>query len=120
PVASATALAGAGFPTHVIGFATDDPTNRANLDAIAAAGGTTEAIFADDATSLSAAMSDIVNDSILIETCNGVDDDCDFLTDEGFTLYCNVPAMVTTPSLCADPGETVCDGVDDNCDGAID
>src|SRR5690606_15255330 len=32
----------------------------------------------------------------------------------------NVPAMVTTPSLCADPGETVCDGVDDNCDGAID
>ncbi|MCZ7687233.1 MAG: VWA domain-containing protein [Sandaracinaceae bacterium] len=120
PVAAATALRTAGFPTYVIGFATDDATVRANLDAIAAAGGTTRAIFADDATTLSTAISAIVNDSILVETCNGADDDCDGLADEGFTLYCNLPGGVTSRTLCADPGETACDGADDNCDGAID
>ncbi len=120
PVSAAGALAGAGFPTYVIGFATPDPAARANLDAIASAGGTTSAIFADDSTTLSAAISDIVNDSILIETCNGADDDCDGLTDEGFTLYCNVPGGTSARTLCADPGETVCNGADDNCNGAID
>ncbi len=54
------------------------------------------------------------------EVCNGVDDDCDVLIDEGFVKFCNRPGGVMTMSLCANPGETVCDGVDDNCDGRID
>jgi MYXO-CTERM domain-containing protein len=120
PVSAASALNAAGFRTHVIGFATDALDVRANLDAIAAAGGTTSAIFADDATTLSSAISRIVNDSILIETCNQRDDDCDGQVDEGFRLFCNVPGGVTTPNLCGDPGETRCDGVDDNCDGRTD
>jgi hypothetical protein len=120
PVAAAGALSAAGYLTYVIGFATDDPTVRSDLDAIAAAGGTSSAIFADDSTTLAAAISGIVNDSILTETCNGVDDDCDGNVDEGFTLYCDRPGGTTSLSLCADPGETVCDGVDDNCDGNVD
>jgi hypothetical protein len=120
PVAAANALRSAGILAYVIGFATPDPAARANLDAIAAAGGTTRAIFADDATSLSAAISEIVNGSILVETCNGADDDCDGQTDEGFVLYCDRPAGTSTLSLCTDPGERLCDGVDDNCDGRTD
>ena len=127
PVASSNALRLAGFPVHVIGFATPDPTVRATLNAIATAGGTDggapggdTAIFVSDATALSASISDIVNSSILTEVCDGIDNDCDALVDEGYTLYCNVPGGVSSPTLCADPGETVCNGVDDNCDGAVD
>ena len=120
PNAAASALSAAGYPVYVIGFATADPGVRADLDAIASSGGTTSAIFADDSTQLAAAVSGIVADSILTEICNGVDDDCDTLIDEGFTLYCDVPGGTTSASLCADPGERVCDGVDDNCDGEID
>jgi hypothetical protein len=103
----------------VIGIAID-AGSRAQLDAIAAAGGTGSAIFVDDSAALSAAIARIVNESILIETCNGLDDDCDTLVDEGFVLYCNRPAGVTSLRLCTDPGETVCDGVDDNCNGRVD
>jgi hypothetical protein len=119
PVAAASALRSAGFPVHVIGFAID-AGSRAQLDAIAAAGGTGSAIFVDDSAALSAAIARIVNESTLIETCNGLDDDCDTLVDEGFVLYCNRPAGVTSLRLCTDPGETVCDGVDDNCNGRVD
>jgi hypothetical protein len=129
PIAAATQLRNADYFTYVIGFATSDPTERATLNAIATAGGTDggaaggdTAIFVNDATTLSAALSDIVNSSILIETCNERDDDCDGLIDEGFTLYCRRqgPSPVLTPTLCGDPGETVCDGVDDNCNGLVD
>ncbi len=118
PIASAAALRAAGYSVYVIGFATR-PDYAAQLNSIASAGGTAAAIFANDSVELSSAISDIVNDSILYETCNGVDDDCDGLIDEGYVLYCNRPG-VTTQSLCVNPGETLCNGVDDNCDGRID
>ncbi len=44
------------------------------------------------------------------EMCNGLDDDCDVLIDEG--LSC-VPD-------CTPTGRDVCDGMDNDCDGAID
>ncbi len=118
-VTRAMALRSAGYPVYVIGFAVNAAADVAQLDAIAAAGGTTEAIVVDDSTSLSAALASIVESSVLVETCNGADDDCDTRVDEGFTLYCNRPT-VTTASLCTDPGETVCNGIDDNCDGRVD
>ncbi len=45
------------------------------------------------------------------ETCNGADDDCDGGIDEGVTNACGA---------CGPVGQEVCNGVDDNCDGQID
>ncbi|WP_236518652.1 MopE-related protein [Sandaracinus amylolyticus] len=119
PIDAAGDLRTAGFPVNVIGFA-NSPDASTQLNAIASQGGTGSAIFVDDSAALSAAIADIVNGSIRTEICNGGDDDCDTLVDEGFVLYCNRPGGVASPTLCTDPGETVCNGVDDNCDGRID
>ncbi len=66
-----------------------------------------------------------------VEQCNGADDDCDGLTDEGRTS-CGVGACARTVDTCANgrpqicsPGQPAfvdedCDGVDDDCDGLID
>ncbi|MDI7268627.1 MAG: MopE-related protein [Myxococcota bacterium] len=73
----------------------------------------------------------------LTDGCNGVDDDCDGLTDEdaecrpGETVactttcgstgsgMCTVECLVPIGPACTPPGET-CNGADDDCDGATD
>jgi len=71
------------------------------------------------------------------ESCNGADDDCDALTDEGFNLgqpcSAGVGACASSGSVAcrADgtsgcnapvipPGVESCNGADDDCDGAVD
>ncbi|NOY89608.1 MAG: hypothetical protein GXP55_00265, partial [Deltaproteobacteria bacterium] len=135
PPAAAAALLAAGIRTYVVGLAIAGGS-QAKLNAIATAGGTDAgaaggdtAFFANNQTELAAGLADIVRRSLLIETCNGLDDNCNALYDEGFPLFCNRPAGVTTvpnytsphpAAACVDPGETVCDGFDDNCNGLID
>jgi hypothetical protein len=68
------------------------------------------------------------------EVCNGRDDDCDTLTDEGFGCVAGAVAGCTTGCgslgsrtcasdctwpACVPPAET-CNGVDDDCDGECD
>lgn len=68
------------------------------------------------------------------ETCNGTDDDCDSIVDEGFTCAVGTTRACTTSctstglqtcdvtcgwGACVPPTE-VCNGVDDNCVGGID
>jgi hypothetical protein len=71
------------------------------------------------------------------ETCNGVDDDCDGIIDDGFpcargadvactttcgsqgTLACTDGCTLPEDALCEPPAER-CNGVDDDCDGAVD
>jgi len=68
------------------------------------------------------------------EVCNGVDDDCDMMIDEGFACVASSTGSCTTScsstgtraclgdctwDTCTPPAE-VCNGVDDDCDTAID
>jgi hypothetical protein len=159
PVAAAAALkAGvtktiAGTPTqisvktYVIGFSTL-PTETAQLNSIAVAGGTTAAYFVASRAELANALATIISDSFVFEKCNGKDDDCDGQIDEDFPetqpptgpgLTCDdggVGACKGTGhyickadgsgSFCSIdmPGATskneVCNGIDDNCNGLID
>ncbi|MBN1771175.1 MAG: hypothetical protein JXB32_07950, partial [Deltaproteobacteria bacterium] len=80
---------------------------------------TTSAFTATNEDELAVVLFQIIEDTVLVEVCNGVDDDCDTLIDEGFTLYCNRPSHPAV-DLCTDPGETRCDGIDDNCNGLTD
>jgi len=159
PVAAAAALnAGVtktigGTPTqisvktYVIGFSTL-PTETAQLNSIAAAGGTTAAYFVTSRAQLADALATIISDSFVFEKCNGKDDDCDGQIDEDFPetqpptgpgLTCDdgnlgackgtghyICKADGTGSFCNIdmPGATskkeVCNGIDDNCNGLID
>jgi hypothetical protein len=81
-VAAAAALR-AHVPVHVLGYAVSDAAMRVELDAIA--GG--RAFFFSNPLALSIALESIANravaDSLLVEACNGRDDDCDGQIDEG-------------------------------------
>ncbi len=72
--------------THVINFA---GTDQVGADAIAAAGGTGTAYFANDETTLTLALAAIVQSSIAAETCDNADNNCNGCVDEGYVHYCN-------------------------------
>ncbi len=159
PVAAAAALnAGVtktimGAPTqvsvktYVIGFSTL-PTETAQLNSIAAAGGTNTAYFVSSRAELANAMATIISDSFVFEKCNGKDDDCDGLIDEDFPetqpptgpgLTCDDGKLGAckgtghfickadgSGSFCnidmpgGASGKETCNGIDDNCNGLID
>jgi hypothetical protein len=144
PIASATALRNVvpatDVKTYVIGFSTL-PTETAQLNAVATAGGTT-AFFASDSSGISNAFASIIAASTNYEKCNGLDDDCDGLIDEDFpdkgatcdnglkgvckgtgVRICNATqdgttCQITVPGLA--PKAEVCNGLDDNCNGLVD
>jgi MYXO-CTERM domain-containing protein len=80
------------IPVHVIGFGSN--SLKPNLDSIASSGGTGKAIVVDNEVSLALAMASIISESILVEKCNGVDDDCDDLCDEDW------PEVAVTGPTC--------------------
>jgi hypothetical protein len=145
PIASATALrttvGGVSINTYVIGFSVLG-SEQAQLNAIAAAGGTGTAFFASDQSGLSNALASIVASSTNFEKCNGLDDNCNGLIDEDFpdkgqpcddgklgvcrgtgVRVCNA-AQDGTVCQITNPGKAatteVCNGLDDNCNGLID
>ena len=150
PVGQANLLYGAGDPdgqvqVYVIGFSTPDATVQSQLNSIAAAGGTVTYVPADNDAQLSAAIQQIVQSTILVELCNGLDDDCDGAIDEDFpdkgtacsngakgvclragTRVCapgGHGTQCTAPAVtCTDLGSCteLCNGLDDDCDGVVD
>ncbi|HEY3351654.1 MAG TPA: vWA domain-containing protein, partial [Polyangia bacterium] len=148
PVAAAGALynnAGYSYPVHVIGFATSDSTIVTQLNLIARAGQgnpTAQAILAGDSATLSTAIAQIISSSIVREQCNGVDDNCNGQTDEGFPVgqacdngllgecrstghyVCSSDHLGVTCNydvhVGAAPTGEICNGKDDDCDGQTD
>lgn len=118
PNTAAAALEAAGIDVYVIGLAVST-ASQTQLNGIAASGGTGSAFFADDPNTLSAGLAAIIADSLLIETCDNTDEDCDGLVDEGFAKFCSNPANPGNLNLCVEPVDP-CDGVDSDCDGTID
>jgi hypothetical protein len=158
PVAAATALRNMSIlrndgqtiavdvKTYVVGLAVCPASNpscpvKAQLDAIAAAGGTSTAIGVTNELELEAALANIVASSIKSELCNNADDNCNGLTDEDFPEK-GQPCTVGTGAclrsgfyVCkGDFSGTVCDAtagtpgtseicannIDDDCDGLVD
>jgi MYXO-CTERM domain-containing protein len=89
PVAAASGFVAATAPgaknpnkVYVIGVAFG--TSAGPLDKIAQAGGTGAARLANSQGDIEAALADIVSSSVLIEKCNGIDDNCNGQCDENF------------------------------------
>jgi len=118
PVAAATGLRNKGINTFVICFSTL-ATETTQLNAIAAAGGTGTAFLVGDENALANALATIVSGSIVFETCNDLDDDCDTRIDEDFPGKGNA---CTNGALgaCTRDGALVCksDGTGLRCDAA--
>lgn len=79
-----------------------------------------QAFLAESKESLSSILTHIISSAILVEECNGVDDDCDDVIDEGFDKWCTWDAGAPDEYFCEFVEETICDGIDNNCDGNID
>jgi len=112
---------------------TDSGLNTAEktaANAMAAAGGTGQAIFVTltDTNAVKQALVDIIAKSVPpAEVCNGVDDNCNGLIDEGVSNKC----VVASPNDPSDPDNLkgtqakhcaleTCNCIDDNCNGTVD
>jgi hypothetical protein len=145
--AAATALTntlGVNVKTYVVALALCPAANpncaaKAPLDAIAAAGGTGTAIGAVDQVQLASALSTIIQGSIKNELCNGADDNCNNVVDEGFpnkgmtctagqgacartgVFVCDANGLGTHCSVTPGaPSPEVCNNIDDDCNGLVD
>ncbi len=87
---------------YIIGLASNSGGGAGPLDAMAKAGGTNAARFANSQQDIEAALADIVSSSVLVEKCNGIDDNCNGQCDENFP-----GVAVTNPaadgSSCSNP-----------------
>ena len=135
-------LSAQGVTTFVVGFG--GATDALALNLMAVQAGTARAgcnpandepadpaqcyYQADDAAALVAALADIA-DQVTVETCDGLDNDCDGLVDEDLSRACST-ACGAGEEVCVagtwegcdapPPGAETCNGVDDDCDGTID
>jgi MYXO-CTERM domain-containing protein len=126
PAAQACLLQKSGIKVYVI---TDTTTGAAN-DTIAAAGGTGAAVRVSltDANAAKTAIVGIIASTVPpVEVCNGKDDNCNGLIDEGVSNMC----AVTAPNDANDPDNKLgtgakhcaietCNCIDDDCDGTVD
>ncbi|HET8935954.1 MAG TPA: MopE-related protein [Polyangiales bacterium] len=117
PELAAAALLARGVKVNVVAVSVL-PEERASLDAIAAAGGTDEAVFVTQPDELVPALTGIIAGAIRSESCNNADDDCDGRVDEDY------PGLGSDcddgkEGVCRGTGEIVCNGAHDGVECKI-
>ncbi|HXU73274.1 MAG TPA: MopE-related protein [Polyangia bacterium] len=96
---------------YVIGLSTTLSADVTELNKIAAAGGTGQARFANSQAQIQSALADIVASSVLVEKCNGIDDNCNGQCDENFPGVAVTGATCTnqhSASTCDNAGQGQC------------
>jgi hypothetical protein len=143
PIKAIEDLYAAGLDVYVIGFGEpgDDGIDHDVLNDMAEAGGhgrnietADEAAYyhASSSQQLTEVMIDIFGEAAA-ESCNGTDDDCDGVTDEGVTpIVCNVDCGVwgkagertcsggSYTECTINPETEICNAEDDDCNGTVD
>jgi MYXO-CTERM domain-containing protein len=125
--------------TFVVGFGAG-LSGSATLDAMARAGGTSiddagnpdpagHALYASDQATLLSVLNTLVQNIIPAEVCDGLDNNCDGVTDENLTRLCGTDCGLGY-EFCLNgqwvgcdaqqPSPEVCNGKDDNCRDGID
>jgi len=107
-----------GVKTYILTDNGLTTAEKATANLIAKAGGTNQAIFVTltDTASVKQALVDIIAQTVPpAEICNGVDDNCNGLTDEGVSNMC--PFDPVGLKHCA---VETCNCKDDNCNGQVD
>jgi hypothetical protein len=142
PVERAAALRATGTTVYVVGFG--DAVDALTLNRIAYQSGTyvpgcdptgdapdaARPCYqrAGDTASLEAAL-DAIARRATAEVCDGLDNDCDTVTDEGLERSCSTVcgdgretcgAGAWTGCSAPVPAAEICDGLDNDCDGIID
>ncbi|MCP4600637.1 MAG: formylglycine-generating enzyme family protein [Proteobacteria bacterium] len=116
-------VSGQNIKVWVVGLAASSSLiTTLNNIAQAGSGGTENAYPAQSEDQLSRVLFDIIEESLLLEVCDGEDNDCDGLTDEGVMNECAVlyPGECPDADFCCGNNAEVCDGRDNDCDGDVD
>jgi hypothetical protein len=96
--------------TYVLGMGDLGGLDENELNAMALAGGTTQARLATSQSEIEAAFADIVANTVKYEICNTADDNCNARIDEGLGVYQECLTALDCNGGACNAGRCVCNG----------